>query len=137
MAACMAACGSDSALGPGSLPPSSEIAVDLHTDNVQYRIGGSARLTMVNRSSDTVTLGACNDVLERLSWVTWEEIPPREIACLAAAIVLTPGDSATLPLDLRQATAQGRYRVRRHFSVARDGVSATMYRRSNVFTMLR
>jgi len=136
-AASLAACASEHVVDPGPLPPDGVIAVDLRTDRVQYVIGGSGKTTMVNRSPDTITMGVCGDVLERESVGTWVEIPPGVVACIALALIVAPGDSVTLALDLKTATSPGTYRVRRQFSVSHGLAGESMYRRSNTFTMSR
>ncbi len=137
MAAGLAACGSDGTLDPQVLPPDSDIAVDFHTDKPQYTLGGSARLTMVNHSTSTLTMGVCNDVLERAVANGWVEIPPPAVACIALALVIAPGDSATLTFNLGIAPSPGTYRVRRHFSASQGGTGSTMYRRTNTFLIVR
>ncbi len=135
--ASLAACRSDEVLVPSPLPADSEIAVDFHTDKTQYATGASAKTTMVNHSQNTLTMGVCNDVLERAAGAIWVEIPPPAVACIALAVVIVPGDSATLSLDLSRATIAGTYRVFRHFSVAHGTTAETAYRRTNTFVVTR
>jgi len=132
-----AACHSESVLKPQDLPPDSDIAVDFRTDKTQYQIGGTAKTVMVNHSPNTITMGVCNDVLELQVPGGWHEIPRPAIACVALAIVIAPGDSATLSVSLEQADSPGTYRFRRFFSVVQGSSSTTMYRRTNTFTMVR
>jgi len=132
-----AACRSESVLAPQDLPPDSDIAVDFRTDKAQYQIGASAKTVMINHSPSTITMGVCNDVLELQVTGGWHEIAPRAVACIALAVIVAPGDSVSLALDLTQAETPGTYRVRRFFSVAQGGTSSTMYRRTNTFTMVQ
>jgi hypothetical protein len=133
----LAACSHERVVAPGPLPPDGVIAVDLHTDKTQYVIGGAAKTTMVNHSPDTITMGLCNDVFERDDAAGWVEIPQPLVACPALAIIVAPGDSATLTLDLKMATTPATYRVRRQFSVVHGTTAESMYRRSNSFVMAR
>jgi hypothetical protein len=134
----LAACAHDHVTAPPApLPPDGVIAVDFRTDKTQYVIGGAATGTMVNHSPDTITLGWCNDVLERAETGGWVEIPPLIVACPALAILMAPGDSVTFGLDLRTATTPATYRVRRQFSVIHGTTAESMYRRSNAFAMTR
>lgn len=119
------------------LPPESAVAADFHTDKTQYAMGAAAKTTMVNRSADVFTMGVCNDVLERNTGEAWVEIPPGTVACIALAVIVNPGDSVTLALDLKPATMAGTYRVRRQFSVSRGTTAETVYRRSNTFAVTR
>jgi hypothetical protein len=132
-----AACHSESVLDPQDLPHDSNIAVDFRTDKAQYQIGASAKTVMVNHSPNTITMGVCNDVLELQVTGGWHEIPPAAVACIALAVIVAPGDSVSLALDLKRADTPGTYRVRRFFSVAQGNTSSTMYRRTNTFTMVR
>lgn len=132
-----AACHAESALQPQDLPPDSDIAVDFRTDKPQYQLSASAKTVMVNHSANTITMGVCNDVLEVQVTGGWHEIPPAVVACIALAVIVAPGDSVSLALDLKKADTPGTYRVRRFFSVAQGGTSSTMYRRTNIFTMVR
>jgi len=132
------ACHSEQVLEPQDLPPDSDIAVDFRTDKTQYQIGStSAKTVMVNRSPNTITMGVCNDVLELQVPGGWHEIPHPAVACIALAIVIAPGDSATLSVSLEQADSPGTYRIRRFFSAVQGSTSSTMYRRTNTFRMLR
>jgi hypothetical protein len=131
------ACHTERALEPQNLPADSDIAVDFRTDKTQYRIGESARTVMVNHSPNTITMGVCNDVLELQVTGGWHEIAPGAVACIALALIVAPGDSVSLALDLKKANTPGTYRVRRFFSVAQGGTASTMYRRTNTFTMVR
>ena len=135
--ASLAACGGEDTLAPQVLPPDSDIAVEFRTDQPQYTIGASAKTTMVNRTTSTLSMGVCNDVLERAVDAGWVEIPPGNVACIALALVVPPGDSVTLSLDLRLASSPGTYRVRRHFSATTGGRTETMYRRTGSFAMVR
>ncbi len=133
----LTACASERVVQPVPLPPDGAIAVDFRTDRVTYTMGGAAKTTMVNRSPDTITMGVCNDVLERESGVAWVEVPPGTVACIALALILAPGDSVALNVDLKLATSPGTYRVRRQFSVVHGSSAETMYRRSNTFAVNR
>lgn len=134
----LAACAKEHTDTPaGPLPPDSNVAAEFRTDKTQYTIGGSAKTVMVNRSTSTFTMGYCNDVLERQSGTDWVEIPPGNVACIALALIIAPGDSATLPLDLRLAASTGVYRVRRLFSVSTGNSSQQAYVRTNTFVMVR
>lgn len=133
----LAACGSTPDTTPtGVLPPDGTVAAEFRTDRTQYTMGSTAKLTMVNRSTQRFTMGVCDDVLERAVDGGWVEIPPPNTACIALALLIAPGDSATLSFDLKQATNVGAYRIRRRFLVER-GVGETTYLRSNTFTMVR
>lgn len=133
-----AACRSESVLAPQDLPPDSDIAVDFHTDKGQYQIGGTAKTIMVNHSANTITMGVCNDVLELQVPGGWHEMRSSiAIACIALAVVVAPGDSTTLSLDLSPATKVGTYRVRRFFSAVQGGTSTTIYRRTNTFSIVK
>lgn len=133
-----AACHSESVLAPQDLPPDSDIAVDFRTDKTQYRSGESAKTVMVNHSPNTLTMGVCNDALELKVTGGWHEMRPSvAVACIALAIIIAPGDSATLSVNLQPADSPGTYRIRRFFSVVQSGTSSTMYRRTNTFTMVR
>jgi hypothetical protein len=131
------ACTRDSTVEAGPLPPDGTAAVDLHTDKSQYRIGDSAKSTMVNHTPDVITMGVCSDVLERDSGAQWVEVPQPLIACPAIALIVNPGDSVTLSLNLGPASTPATYRVRRQFSVSHGSSSESTYRRSNTFTMSR
>jgi len=132
-----AACHSAHVLEPQDLPPDSDIAVDFRTDKTQYQIGASARTVMVNHSPNPLTMGVCNDALELQVPGGWYEIPHPAIACIALAIVIAPGDSATLSVSLEHADSPGTYRIRRFFSVVQGNASSTKYRRTNTFTIVR
>lgn len=133
-----AACHKEHPLEPQVLPPDGAIAVDFRTDQQQYRIGASAKTTMVNRSPDTITMGVCSDALEREVTGGWAEILPNvAIACIALALIVPPGDSVTLSYNLILASTPGTYRVRRQFSVQHGTSSEGMYRRTNTFTVVR
>ena len=134
-----AACHNEPLLAPETLPPDSDIAVDFRTDQSQYRVGAtSAKTVMVNHSTNTLTMGVCNDALELRVTGGWHEMRRSvAIACIALAVVVPPGDSVSLSLDLSPATKVGTYRVRRFFSVVQGSSSTTMYRRTNTFTMVR
>lgn len=132
------ACHHATVLEPQMLPTDSNIAVDLRTDQPQYRIGTTtAKTMMVNRSPSTITMGVCNDVLELQVTGGWHEMERANVACIALALIVAPGDSASLALDLASATVPGTYRVRRFFSVTQGNAATTMYRRSNTFTIVR
>lgn len=131
-------CHRESALEPDVLPPDGVIAVDFRTDQLQYRIGATtAKTMMINRSTSTLTMGVCNDVLELQVTGGWHEIPRGQEACITLAIIIAPGDSATLALNLQPATEQGTYRVRRQFTATQGGSATTMYKRTGTFTMVR
>ncbi len=132
-----AACQKDQVLDPQVLPPDSDIAVDFRTDKLQYQIGPtSAKTVMVNHSTSTITMGVCNDELELQVTGGWYEIPHPPVACIALAIIVAPGDSATLSVSLESAKSPGTYRFRRFFSVVQGTSTTTMVRRTNTFTML-
>jgi hypothetical protein len=130
----LAACDVDG-LGDAALPPDGSLVVDLQTDRVAYSLAGSANITMTNRSTDTLLIGVCDDVLERHTDTRWVEVPPLHLACPAIGLLLDPQVPMTLPFDLRSASRPGVYRLRRPFSNWRGPASDKSYRRSNTFTL--
>ncbi|MDQ8154242.1 MAG: hypothetical protein P3B98_06220 [Gemmatimonadota bacterium] len=137
LAAGLIACGSEQVIVAGPLPPDGVIEVDFRTDKSQYTPGAAAKTTMVNRSTRTLVMGFCDDVLERQAGDVWVEIPPGNVACIAMALIIAPGDSATLALDLKTASVAGTYRVRRRFNATLGTSAELMYRRSNTFSVAR
>lgn len=138
IAVSLAACrGSSDSTPTQPLPPDGTVAAEFRTDKTQYTIGNSAKLTMVNRSTSRFTMGVCSDVLERGVTGGWVEIPRESTPCIALAILIAPGDSATLTYDLKQATEPGTYRIRRQFTVESSGAGSQTYLRTNTFAMVR
>ena len=139
--ASLAACGSEQSalepLRPQVLPPEGTIAVDFRTDQSQYKFGASAKTTLVNHSTSTLTMGVC-DVLERAVEGGWAEVPgSANVACIALALIVAPGDSATIPLGLSLASEPGTYRARRRLYAETGSTPQSQYRRTNTFTMVR
>ena len=90
--ASLAACGSEQSalepLRPQVLPPEGTIAVDFRTDQSQYKFGASAKTTLVNHSTSTLTMGVC-DVLKRAVEGGWAEVPgSANVACIALALIV-------------------------------------------------
>jgi hypothetical protein len=137
LAAGFVSCGGEKVIITDPLPPDGVIAVDFRTDKGQYVLGAAAKTTMVNHSTRTLTMGVCDDVLERQSGDVWVEIPPADVACIALALIIPPGDSATLALDLKPASVAGTYRVRRRFNATAGTSAELLYRRTNTFSVTR
>ena len=139
IAAGLAACSREQVLEPGFVPPDGNINVDFRTELSQYRLGGSANTTMVNRSPNTITMSLCNDALERAAGSTWVEVPQLALPCALLAILVPPGDSVVRSVSLGPATTlgPGTYRIRRGFAVLHGTTSEYMYRRTNTFAIVR
>ncbi len=120
---------------PDGLPKEGPLVVAIQTDRTTYTADGAAFVTMVNRTSETLMIDVCGDVLERRDGATWKAIVitvPGE-ACPAIGITLSPNAPFTFPFSLRTATTPGVYRLRRGFWPAYGGVTDVSYRRSNMF----
>lgn len=86
--------------------------IELAIDRPVYVAGESVSTQLINKSNESIGIGACDLRLERFSGGSWELVGPQSVLCIGIMYVIGAGGmrEAILPLDA--ALPAGRYRLR-------------------------
>ena len=97
----------------GALEPE-EQSLRLETNQSRYDSGAVVQVTISNVSSRSQSYGACTQIIERRLRSRWAVHPasPGQVPCLDVLLLLDPGASAVVLLQLPSAIEPGEYRWR-------------------------
>lgn len=86
---------------------------ELRVDRASYRPGDPIRVTLVNRSDDSIGYNLCVTALDRRNGATWNDASlPLAEACTMELRTLAPGATADFDHTLPTGITAGDYRVR-------------------------